>query len=107
MLISASIALASTAKVEDYVDNFDGRLDLDTYAYSVRNLFGEPGDSEYGTFKASGTRGAAGWSVFISAASIIISSILMIVRCFMIKDSQTGAEKYYTLSTVVVSLHMN
>ena len=94
ILITAIIPLVYIPEVEDFVENYDGRLDLDKFSGRITDTYVEY--DEYGTFEADGARVAAAWSLFVCSASIIITSILTIVRCHL---NRSGS-----LSSAFVSL---
>ena len=98
VLICAAIALAYINKVDDYIDDHGGRLVIkdeqptpvfeDDYEYS-------------GKFDAGGSRGAAGWVLFVSCVGIFyhVNVVYLLVRC-----NEFDTEEHNTIYSVTVSL---
>ena len=90
------------------MDDYGGQLVItgtvevekdDTYRFWHRPEY-KTVTKEYGEFDTSGSRGAAGWTLFVACASLIFHSFLItiLVRC-----GEFDSEKHNTPYSVTVS----
>ena len=105
VLVCAAVAIAYINKVEDYVDDHDGRLVIkDERPTPVFNDYDYERDYDYEhsrKFDADGSKWAGGWALFVSCVGIIyhIYAVHFLTKC-----KEFDMEKHNTIYSIIVSL---
>ena len=97
-LITAALTLAALSNVEEYADSNGGRLHVNP---NIRKLDGSKGD----VFEAEGSRGAAGYLIFVCCAGIVFHLVSIFVRVYYIYSDTTKQTNLYFILVSKMHLH--